>query len=397
MTSRERLLSAIAGNPAAPIPCSFMIFSALAGRCRDYRELALAETELGLDARVPITDLPVRFAPEVRVEESGETPSGGAAPLLHRTYHTAAGPLTATVRRTEDWPYGERLPLFGDRLAPRSTRFLVTGPQDLEPLRFLLAEPVADDIAAFREDAAERARFADEHGLLLTGGWGTTGRPAGEDRGLVGSDYGTSTVVDALMWLCGATQPLLWAYDDPGFLGDLIGLLEAYNRRRLEVHLETGVRLVFRRAWYEGTEFWSPHLYRHFVLPSLQREAELCHQAGAQLAYILTSGMLPLADMLVESGADVVVGIDPGQGKGTTLEAVGSSLGGRIALWGGVSGPLTIESGSEADVRAAVEEAVTRLAPTGRFILSPVDNVTDITEMTWRNVQVFVDAWRRMS
>jgi uroporphyrinogen-III decarboxylase len=199
------------------------------------------------------------------------------------------------------------------------------------------------------------------------------------------------------MWLCGPTQPLLWAYDDPGFLGELISMLEAYNRRRLELHLETGVRLVTRRAWYEGTEFWSPQLYRQFVSPSLTREAKLCHQAGAYLGYILTSGMMPVADMIVEAGVDVIVGLDPSQGKGTTLEAVRSRLGGRIGLWGGVSGPLVVERGGEEDVRAAVTAAMVCLAPTGRFILSPVDNVTQPTDQVWRNVRVFVDTWRKIS
>ena len=198
------------------------------------------------------------------------------------------------------------------------------------------------------------------------------------------------------MWLCGATQPLVWAYDDPGFLSALISLLEAYNRRRLEIHLESGAKVIFHRGWYEGTEFWSPRLYRQFVFPSLRREAELCHQAGVYLAYILTSGMLPIADMIVEAGVDVVVGIDPGEGKGTTLEAVRSSLGGKVGLWGGVSGPLTVERGTEKEVRAAVEAAITALAPTGRFILSPVDNVTDRSELAWRNVKVLVSRWRQM-
>ncbi|MFB3880897.1 MAG: uroporphyrinogen decarboxylase family protein [Armatimonadota bacterium] len=395
-TSRDRLLSAIVGDPGAPTPCCFMIFSALLARCRDYQQMALSEQELGLDVRVPIVDLPVRFSPDVRITESLERPAVGP-PLLHRSYQTSAGTLTATVRKTDDWPHGDRLPLFGDHIAPRATKFLVAGPADLAPLRALLAEPTADDIAAFRQDAAQRARFADDHGFLLAGGWGATRRPQVEDRGLIGSDYGTATVVDALMWLCGATQPLLWAYDDPRFLSGLISLLETYNRRRLELHLETGAKLIFHRGWYEGTEFWSPRLYRQFVFPSLQREAELCHQAGAYLAYILTSGMLPIADIIVEAGVDVVVGIDPGEGKGTTLEAVRSRLGGRVALWGGVSGPLIVERGSEQDVRGAVEQAMGHLAPTGRFVLSPVDNVTDGSEHTWRNVEAFVDSWRRIA
>jgi len=395
VTAKERLLSAIAGDAGAPTPCSFMIFSALMAQCRDYRELAMAEKALGLDARVPIVDLPVRFPPAARILERVELPSGGP-PLLHRSYETPAGVLTATARKTEDWPHGDRLPLFGDHIAPRATKFLVSVPDDLEALRCLLVEPTADDIASFRQEAAERARFADDNGFLLTGGWGATRRPLAEDRGLIGSDYGTATIVDALMWLCGATQPLLWAYDDPEFLSELISLLEAYNRRRLEIHLESGAKVIFHRGWYEGTEFWSPRLYRQFVFPSLRREAELCHQAGVYLAYILTSGMLPIADMIVEAGADVVVGIDPGEGKGTTLEAVRSSLGGKVGLWGGVSGPLTVERGTEKEVRAAVEAAIAALAPTGRFILSPVDNVTDRSELAWRNVKVLVSRWMQM-
>ncbi len=397
LSSRERLLSAITGNGGASAPCSFMIFTALAKQCRDYQQLALAEMELGLDARVPLTDLPVRFAPEVHITERIEAASNGPVPCLHRTYETPVGNLTGSVRKTEDWPHGDHLPLFGDHIAPRAIKFLVTGPQDLEPLRRLLTEPTAEDIADFRSQAAARAQFAQEHGLLFTGGWDASRRSASEDRSLVGSDYGTGTLVDALMWLCGATQPLLWAYDAPDFLAELISILETYNRRRLQLHLETGVQLVFHRAWYEGAEFWSPRLYRQFILPALQREAELCHQAGVYLAYILTSGMLPLADLILESGVDVVVGLDPGQGKGTTLEATRTTLGGRLGLWGGLSGPLTIEQGTEDEVRAAVEAALTSLASTGRFILSPVDNVTETTQLTWRNITVLIETWRRIT
>ncbi len=374
-----------------------MIFTALARECRDYREMAERELELGLDARVAIADLPVRFGGGVVVRDRVELQEGGAPALIHRSYETPSGTLTAAIRKTDDWPHGDRLPLFGDRISPRATKFLVTGPEDLEPLRYLLADPTAGDISQFQEEAVERAAFADARGLLLTAGWSTERRPAAEDPGLAGTDYGTATVVDALMWLCGATQPLLWAYDHPEFLTELIAILESYNRRRLEIHLDSGAEVVLHRGWYEGTEFWSPRLYRQFVLPVLRREADLCHQAGVYLAYILTSGMLPIAEAILESGVDVVVGIDPGEGKGTTLEAVRQELGGKIGLWGGVSGPLAIEQGTEHEVRAAVEGAMGVLAPAGGFILSPVDNVTESTARAWRNVQVFIETWRALS
>ena len=165
----------------------------------------------------------------------------------------------------------------------------------------------------------------------------------------------------------------------------------------LRIHLQAGVDIVFRRAWYEGTDFWSPSLYRKFILPTVRRDVELAHEAGVRYAYIITSGMAPVADLILEAGVDVIVGIDPGQGKGTTLEEVRDSLGGKVGLWGGVSGPLVVEEGSEEDVRVAVEQAVSVLGGTGRFILSPVDNVRADTERSWRNVQVFIETWRSLT
>jgi hypothetical protein len=62
-----------------------------------------------------------------------------------------------------------------------------------------------------------------------------------------------------------------------------------------------------------------------------------------------------------------------------------------------VSGPLTVESGAEKELRRAVEEAMNTLGATGRFILSPVDNVREDTERAWRNVRVFIDTWKSLT
>lgn len=397
MSSRERLLAAIDGAAGAPIACSFMMFRALRDRCRDEYEFASREMEMGLDCCVRIEDFPVRFAPEVRVSEWVEEAAGGGPPIIHRAYETPAGRLTASVSRIEGWPYGDRLPIFGDYITPRAVKHLVTGPSDLEALRFLLAAPEEEDIRSFREAAAERKRFADDLGLLLGGGWKSSRSVLGEDKQLIGDDYRTGCVIDALMWLCGGTEPLLWAYDEPEFLEELIGVIADWDCRRLEAHLDVGVDIVFRRGWYEGTEFWSPGLYRRFILPSLRREVELAHQAGVRCGYIITSGTAAIADLILESGVDAIVGIDPGEGKGTSLGNVRESFGGKTGLWGGVSGPLIVEKGSEAEVRGAVEEAISELGGTGRFVLSPVDNVRADTDRSWRNVQVLIDTWKALA
>jgi hypothetical protein len=390
MAARERLLAAIDGAPGAPVPCSFMIYRALRARCRDEFEYALKQEELGLDARVQVEDFPVRFAPEVKIREWTEDGK------LHRAYDTPAGTLTAICHHTEDWPYGESIPVFDDWFSPRAVKYPVIGPENLPALRYLLAPPQEDDLAAFREQAAARKAFAAKRGFLFTGGWKSQRFLPSEDKLLIGDNGVTGTVIDMLMWLCGGTEPLLWAYDAPEFLTELIRMIEGWNRERLRLHLESGVELVMRRAWYEGTEFWSPKLYRQFVLPGLKQDVALAHEYGARFGYIITSGVMALADAILESGADVMVGVDPGEGKGTTLDEVAAAFGGKLALWGGVSGPLQVEEATVEEVRAAVQAAMDALAPTGRFILCPADNIRADTDQAWRNVGVFIGTWQSL-
>jgi len=321
----------------------------------------------------------------------------GEPPLLTRKYETPAGTLTSTIRRVDGWPYGDHLPIFSDYITPRAVRYPIAGLEDLAPLRHLLVPPADEDIRVFLEEATKRRGFARNHGLLFAGGWRGEREAAGEDVLLAGREFGTVSVIDTLMWLCGGTQPLLWAYDQPELLRELVGFVEEWNRVRLAIHLDAEVDIVFRRAWYEGTDFWSPSLYREFILPTVRRDVELTHQAGARYAYIITSGMMPVVDMIIEAGVDVIVGIDPGQGKGTDLQAVRDSLGGKVGLWGGLSGPLVVEEGTEDEVRSAVEEAMSILGVTGRFILSPVDNLRADTEQSWRNVQVLTSTWGSLS
>lgn len=394
MSSRERLLAAIDGEAGAPAACSFMMFRVLREQCRDEYDFALRQAELGLDARLRLDDLPVRFGSQVTVREWVEDDAAGGAPRLTRVYETPAGPLTSSLRLAEGWPYGHRLPLFGDHLTPRAIHPPLSTPQDLEALRHVLAPPADDDVRAFLAEGAARQAFADSHGLLLCGGYRGERKAAGEDRGLVGENFCTVSVIDTLMWLCGGTEPLIWGYEQPEFLEAVITFLEEWNRARLAIHLEAGAEVVFRRAWYEGTDFWSPSFYRRFILPCVRRDVELAHQAGARYAYIITSGMAAVAELILEAGVDVIVGIDPGQGKGTSLREVAEQLGGRVGLWGGVNGPLVVEQGTEQQVREAVEEALAVLGTRGRFILSPVDNLRADTEQCWHNLRVFIDTWR---
>ncbi len=381
------MLIALENRQSNYVPCSFMIFSALAEKCKDQFEFIERQLELGLDTKVELPELPFHFHPEIKVKEWKEKSKSGY--LLHKEYQTPSGKLTSIVRKTEDWPYGNSVPLFNDYLIPRSKKYLIEKKEDLKPLRYLFREPSAEDISSFREKANKLKRFAANKGLLVSGGWGT----AGNSQKGIDIDGGTANV-DTVMWLCGMEKAVFLAMDEPELMEELLEIISIWNMKRMEIYLEKGLDLLIKRAWYESTDLWSPSLYHKFIFPILKKEIELCHQAGAKFGYIMTSGIMPLLDDFLQLGIDVLIGVDPVQGKGTDLKLLKESLGGRICLWGGVNGFLTIEKGKEKEVQDAVEKSISILGPKC-FILSPVDNVTDNSERTWNNVKTMIKTWER--
>ncbi len=385
------MLSALDHEEADHVPLCFMIYAALRGRCRDDHEFVERQLEMGLDATVALQlpssesppqhrdlpGLPVRFHPDVEVSEWREERPGERYPLvLHKEYHTPAGVLTTVVNRTEDWPYGDHVPFLDDYLCPRSRKFLIDGPGDLEALRYLLVPPTAKDVVAFREKSEDDRKFAASHDLLVTGGRG------------VG--------LDASAWLCGFRGVALAAVRQPEFLDELAEILHEWNRQRMKVFLDAGVDLFIRRGWYEGTDFWSPALYRRFILPHVRDEIEMAHEAGARFGYIMTSGSMPLLEMLADAGLDVLIGVDPVQGRGTDLALMKRKLAGKVCLWGGVNGFITVETGSKDQITDAVTRAVKVLGPSGGFILSPVDNIRENSPRARKGVMAMIGAWKKV-
>lgn len=385
-TSRELLLSAISCETPSRIPCCLMSFRIMRDRCRDWYEVAEREKEMGLDPMlfVPpaerherpehpeLRGLPVRFSTEVITREWKGQPADAPYPLLHKSYETPAGVLSTVVRQTGDWPHGDHIPFVDDYQIARAQRNLVTATQDLEALRYLLVPPTAEDIAAFRRQAEEACRFTQKHGMLTSGGWG------------VGADM--------VGWLCGLENMVYLAADSPEFLEALFEMIGAWNRDRMAVILESGVDLYIRRGWYESCQFWSPALYRRFILPHLKREARMAHEAGCKFGYIMTMSTRPLLDMFVEAGIDVLIGIDPSPAAQNDLPLMKEKLRGKICIWGGIDAAHTIELGTAEEVRRETEKALHLLGPDG-FVLSPVDNITVDTPQTWSNLRVMIETW----
>ena len=389
LTSRDRLARTLRFEAPDYVPCSFMSFTALRRRCQENMyELVKAERAMGLDSFLfiptlsrperpehpELRGLPVRFDPTVTTRERREdSPSRNG--VLHKEYSTPAGKLHTSVRLSDDWPHGDHIPFMDDYQVPRAIKPLLSGDAaELEALQYLLTPPRSDDIARFKAEAERAHAFAIDQGVLLAGGWG------------VG--------VDMADWLCGFENLMLLEHDQPTFVARLLEMIHIWNQKRMAAVLSGKVDLFIYRAWYEGCDFVNPRFYRKVILPRLKSDAALAHEHGAMFGYICSSGILPLLDDFMAAGIDVLIGIDPVQGTKTDMAAIRRKTAGRIALWGGVSGAVTVEMGEEEEIRGAVRRAIETLGPEG-FILSPVDNITVDAPRTWQNLEVFIDEWKR--
>jgi len=378
---RERFLTALSCDQPDRVPCTFMLFDALRKQCGDEQEFAARQCDMGLDPFVHLGPLAMSFDPRVTTSTEKKPAPGGEGFVLEKTYRTPDGDLTTVVRQTDDWPYGDDVPLFDDYLIPRSTKPLVTGPGDLPALRHLFGPFRDADIAAYRKQAGERKQFAEKRGLPTVGGWGR-----GDDPGVMG--------MDCAMWLTGMQEMMLMAADDPDTVEELADIISEWNGRQIELILDPLPDMVMRRAWYETTEFWTPAQHARFIQPRLRKEVDLVHQAGAKFGYIITSAMMPILPNILAAGPDVIIGLDPVEGKGTGFADIKKATRGKAALWGGVNGFLNVEMGTADELRKAVKDAMDVLKPGGGFLICPVDNVREDTPKSRENVAVFIEACR---
>ena len=381
------MLAALQGQPTDYVPCSFMIFANMKRRCKTAVELVERQVELGLDACAHVGYLQPSLHPQARMTTHVE--KDGADTIFVRQIETPKGPLTQRLVQREGWPDTPDYWIFTDYVVPRAKEVLVKPEQDLAKLPYVLGPSRDEDIAALRETARAAEAVAGRHGLLMTGGYASNRPERNRDDGIVGAD--------AMAWLSGYVDVMTLSLTDPEIIREYMRIITDWNLKRIQVYLEeTKADLIIRRAWYETTEFWTPAAYRAIIAPQLKREVDLVHQAGRLFGLLTTSAFMPLLDDILAAGVDVLIGLDPEQGKGTELADVKRRFASKKrAIWGGVSGALTVEQGTAADTEKAVVHALATLAPGGGFILSPVDNVRDDTPLAWQNTQRFIETWKR--
>jgi uroporphyrinogen-III decarboxylase len=400
MTSRERMLNAIAGKDVDHTPMYCWCF----GFCppENLRWVRNAEErkfwytmrlehihtlpqdwdilddfervkkwqELGIDDVIDIS-LPWSLHPDARKTDWKE------AGLLCASYETPAGVLTQKVRKTDEKiPPGwvvqpDRVKLFEDFNLPRSEKFPVTSPKDLKPLEYLLSLPSAENMTAYNEKIRLVKDFVRGTPVAVQG-WSAFG-------------------MDAAVWLMGVNNAIMSAMTEPEFFQELIDTIYRFDVMRTEKMIDAGgIDIIVQRGWYSSTDFWSPQLFRKFVMPNLKKLTDMVHDAGLKFAYTMTTGVPVFVEELAGAGVDLLYYADPEQ-EHFDLADLKDKIAGRFCVAGGISTSLTLNAADILTVKQKTSEVLRKMGRK-RFILSPVDAL--FPDTPYRNLEAMIEQWK---
>jgi hypothetical protein len=395
MTTSERIRAVVNHEPVDRLPL-FLEGICHGGiihnnqRIPDQLERAMHYLDMGVDTGI-VLEIPCFSFRDTEIKQWLEESDDEEYPLIYTRYRTPKGDLQQVVRKTEDYPGGDKLVTEQDASttrspdclgiicdynmpATRSKQYLIEKESDLEKLSCLLHPEQSEKLSEFHQQATRIRTFCDTHQIPFSVYvWG---------------------VGDPLMWMSGVERVLMMALEEKELLHRYIEIVSTWNRQLIEIAIQAGADHIIRRGWYESTDFWSPSLYEDFLLEPLSKDVELAHQAGLSFDYVMASGSMPLLQQIKKAGVDIYSNIDP-MSPDTDLCQIKNTIGDSVALCGGVNNYHILEKGTEKQVETAVLGAIEIFTPPTGCILASSDVLflgePDIID---RNIQVMIQTWR---
>ena len=392
ISSRERYLTAFGHQEPDRVPILLNIrpIYFVNKRVQWLNQFERAEVlqDLGCDPTINIWLPDPVPHPDVQIKTWREYRKGDPCPYITKEYHTPAGVLRQVVRETADWvssghaywvrrtlgPDGKLtygMDLFDDWGISRRTEPWIKGPEDIEKLRYIMQMPSGYVLDEWRMDAVRAKEYAERHGLL------TVAR--------------RTIAYDAALWFCDMTWFMLQLHDDPGFVEEFLDIFRQFALKQEELMLDVGVDVFQYRGWYEAPDLCGPRHFKRFIVPIIQEEAKMAHEADTLFCYLLTKGHTEYVDVLENMDVDIHWGIDPVLG-GADMELLKERLGMKTTLLGGVNSEVTLIQGTPEEVAEATRQAISICAPGGGFVLAPIGGVWP--EVPWKNVETMIRAAR---
>jgi uroporphyrinogen-III decarboxylase len=119
----------------------------------------------------------------------------------------------------------------------------------------------------------------------------------------------------------------------------------------------------------------SPDLFRQFCLPYDQQQIVALHEVGLKVVYHLCGGLMPMLELVVETGADGLETMTPpAMGGDCDLAEASRRVGDRLFFIGGFDQNAGFEHGTPQNARQQVFDCFAATKDHAGYIIAPSDH-----------------------
>ncbi|HID78656.1 MAG TPA: hypothetical protein EYP56_22020 [Planctomycetaceae bacterium] len=176
-------------------------------------------------------------------------------------------------------------------------------------------------------------------------------------------------------FLRGTTQYLMDMVERPRLVHQLVEVTLSYDIPAMQRMVAAGVDVVVFGDDYadKHSTLMSPKHFRQFVLPGLKRCVDAAHEAGAYVVKHTDGNIMPIIDMIVQTGIDALNPLEPQAGMDIRL--IKERYGDRIALIGNIDCGYLLSQAGVDEVREVTRRTIAAAAPGGGYCLSSSNSI----------------------
>jgi hypothetical protein len=170
-------------------------------------------------------------------------------------------------------------------------------------------------------------------------------------------------------------KAIMFGMDEPGFLHHA---LEAIIRRTLKVMPlweGTPADMIEIGGGAGSSTVISPTFFREFCLPYDRRQIPLLRELGMKVVYHLCGGLMPMLEVVAETGTDGLETMTPpAMGGDCDLREASRRVGDRIFFIGGFDQNAGFERGTPGQARSLVRECFEATRDHAGYVCCPSDH-----------------------
>jgi uroporphyrinogen decarboxylase len=157
---------------------------------------------------------------------------------------------------------------------------------------------------------------------------------------------------------------------EPEFAHRLMDTVLEVTLRIARNAVRAGADVIVIADDYAGNDspFFSPAVFKEFVLPRLKRMVDAVHEEGARVVKHSDGNLWPILDLIVDTGVDGLNPMEPIAGM--DIGKIKQRYGKRLCLIGNIDCAYILSEASTSEVEAAVKECILRASAGGGHIIS---------------------------